>query len=235
LTSIAPADNAAHFSEDYGFVEDSVLSFPIDTATEHFHNSEDLLTVNGKTYLSFLNKYNSTVYIYDIATGQPTQKRRHLSKTMARLHQALLKNISSMKKATPYILLAEDDHDDRDFFIEASMALHPQRPVKHVKDGKHLFEFLDSCPRDDLPNLILLDYSMPFLTAPEALQQLSASIDYAHIPTIIWSSSRRSKDINECLQLGANLYLHKPTDAKELNDLIGRINQLFFTRSNNTT
>jgi CheY-like chemotaxis protein len=114
---------------------------------------------------------------------------------MARLHQALLKNISSMKKATPYILLAEDD----------------------------------------LPNLILLDYSMPFLTAPEALQQLSASIDYAHIPTIIWSSSHRSKDINECLQLGASLYLHKPTDAKELNDLIGRISQLFFAHSNNTT
>jgi CheY-like chemotaxis protein len=132
-----------------------------------------------------------------------------------------------MKQATPYILLAEDDYDDRDIFVEAFAALHPQIPVKHVRDGKDLFGFLDSCPRDDLPSLILLDYNMPFLTAPVALRQLRASIDYAHIPTIIWSSSRRSKDITECLQLGASLYLHKPADTKELNDLIGRISQLF--------
>jgi CheY-like chemotaxis protein len=138
-----------------------------------------------------------------------------------------------MKKAPPYILLAEDDHDDRDTFIEAFMALHPSIPVKHVKDGKDLFGFLDSCPPDDLPGLILLDYNMPLLTAPQALQQLAASREYAHIPTIVWSSSRRSKDINECLQLGASLYLHKPADTKELNDLVGRISQLFFTYVNN--
>jgi CheY-like chemotaxis protein len=134
-----------------------------------------------------------------------------------------------MKKATPYILLAEDDHDDRDTFIEAFTAVHPHIPVRHVKDGKDLFTFLESCPRDDLPSLILLDYNMPLLTAPEALRQLNSSIDFAHLPTIVWSSSRRSKDINECLQLGANLYLHKPADTKELNELIGRISELFFT------
>ena len=151
------------------------------------------------------------------------------------LHKALLKNFMCMKKATPYILLAEDDHDDRDIFIEAFTALHPHIPVKHVRDGKDLFEFLDSCARDELPNLILLDYSMPFLTAPEALRQLAASTDYANIPTVIWSSSRRSKDINECLQLGASLYLHKPADTKELNDLIGQVSRLFFTHVSNTT
>jgi CheY-like chemotaxis protein len=136
-----------------------------------------------------------------------------------------------MKKATPYILLADDDHDDRDNIIEAFMAFHPPIPVKHVKDGKDLFQFLDSCPRNDLPSLILLDYSMPLLTAPEALRQLTASIEYARIPTVVWSSSRRSKDINECLQLGACEYLHKPADTKELNDLIARISQLFFTQA----
>ena len=113
-----------------------------------------------------------------------------------------------MKKATPYILLAEDDQDDRELFIEALTEHHTHIPVKHVKDGKDLFKFLDSCPRDDLPSLILLDYNMPLLTAPEALRQLAASVEYAHITTIVWSSSQRSKDINECLRLGANLYLH---------------------------
>jgi CheY-like chemotaxis protein len=138
-----------------------------------------------------------------------------------------------MKKATPYILLAEDDHDDRDLFIEAFTEHHSLIPVKHVKDGKDLFKFLDTCPRDDLPSLILLDYNMPLVTAPEALRELAASEEYAHIPTIVWSSSQRSKDINECLQLGANLYLPKPADIKEMNDLIGRISQLFFSKVNN--
>ena len=138
-----------------------------------------------------------------------------------------------MKKAAPYILLAEDDHDDRDLFIEAFAEHHSHIPVRYVKDGKDLFDFLDSCPSDDLPSLILLDYNMPLLTAPEALRRLAASGEYAHIPTIVWSSSQRSKDINECLQLGANLYLHKPADTKEMNDLIGRISQLFFTKVNN--
>ena len=65
------------------------------------------------------------------------------------------------------------------------------------------------------------------------LRSLTASIVYAHIPTVVWSSSQRSKDVNECLQLGASLYLHKPADTKELNDLIERISQLFFTHANN--
>ena len=74
---IFPAENAARFSEDYQFVEDSVLSFPIDSATEHFHDSEELLTLDGKTYLTFLNKYNTTLYIYDLHSSQLSRKIKY--------------------------------------------------------------------------------------------------------------------------------------------------------------
>jgi len=74
---VFPAENAAVFSEDYRFVEDSVMSFPIDSATEHFHDSEELVTLNGKTYLTFLNKYNATLYIYDLGSRQLFRKIKY--------------------------------------------------------------------------------------------------------------------------------------------------------------
>lgn len=64
---------------------------------------------------------------------------------------------------------------------------------------------------------------MPRLTAPQVLQATGAGTRYAHIPKIVWSTSERQKDIDECLSLGAVRFAIKPATGYELNELINSL------------
>jgi CheY-like chemotaxis protein len=137
-----------------------------------------------------------------------------------------------MQNEMPYILLAEDDPDDQDAFCEAWARLNPHVSVKTVSDGKELFEYLDMCPDHALPALILIDFKMPLVSGPEALQKLAFHPSYSRIPKLVWSSSQRTKDVEVCKRLGALNYFKKPATLGEIEELIRRINQIFIDQFN---
>ena len=138
-----------------------------------------------------------------------------------------------MKKAPPYILLADDDEDDREIFLEAFSRIHPKADVQTVNDGIQLFEFLDAHTNGELPILILLDYKMPLISGPEVLERLSDHPVYAPIPKVVWSTSERSKDIQECHRLGASAYFKKPATANEMDQIIHQIDNLLTKQLSN--
>jgi CheY-like chemotaxis protein len=131
-----------------------------------------------------------------------------------------------MEQELPYILLADDDPDDQEVFCDAFTRLNPHACVKIVGDGNELFEFLDGCTVHELPALILIDFKMPLVTGPEILQRLDANNIYRAIPKLIWSTSVRSKDIEECKRLGADDYLKKPATVAETDGLTRQINSI---------
>ena len=128
-----------------------------------------------------------------------------------------------MKRGFPYILLADDDPDDLITFLQAFSDRNPDVFVQTVSDGQELIEFLDSRDSDDLPCLIVLDYNMPIITAPEVLQRLASSSVYTQIPKVVWSTSKRTQDIDHCVRLGAAGYFAKPASSNELDELIQEI------------
>ena len=132
-----------------------------------------------------------------------------------------------MQKGKPYILFAEDDPDDQLIFCEAFARLDPGSSIIVVNDGKNLFEFLDTCQYDELPALILVDYKMPVVSGPEVLRRLASRPVWRAIPTLVWSTSERAKEKDECIGLGAVGYFQKPSTAEETDDLVRRINQIF--------
>jgi two-component response regulator ARR-A family len=143
------------------------------------------------------------------------------------LRQKELINNSTMNKELPYILLADDDPDDLNTFLEGFSELNPYASVQTVIDGQELVEFLDGCEPDELPSLIVLDYKMPILSGPEVLQRLASSPEYAHIPKVVWSTSKRSQDIENCIHLGAAGYFLKPASSSELYELIQKIELIY--------
>ena len=132
-----------------------------------------------------------------------------------------------MNKGLPYILLADDDPDDLNTFLQAFIELNPHTAVQTVTDGLELIEFLDNREQDDLPALIVLDYKMPVVSGPEVLRRLALRSEYSHIPKVVWSTSERSKDIENCIQLGAAGYFLKPASSSELDDLIQKIELIY--------
>jgi signal transduction histidine kinase len=69
----------------------------------------------------------------------------------------------------------------------------------------------------DMPDLILLDVNMPEKDGFTALKELRADAMIAHIPVIILTAARPSpNDIQWGLNLGADDYVTKPFDKREL-------------------
>ena len=135
-----------------------------------------------------------------------------------------------MQKERQYILLADDDPEDQDAFIEAFARLHPNVSVITMNDGQRLLEFLDTCDRNTLPVLFLIDFKMQVVHAPEVLQRLAGNNTYSAIPKLVWSTSIRTKDMEECKRFGASGYFKKPASYKEVDDLVQQISEIFTGR-----
>jgi len=135
-----------------------------------------------------------------------------------------------MKMYTPYIILADDDPDDRDSFIHPFVQQNPGVRVVSFGDGSELLSFLEICPDNELPVLILMDYKMPYSTAADILERLAAYPRYANIPKLVWSTSGRAEYVDRCVQHGASQYFTKPNSLPELANIVDRMTRLFRTR-----
>ena len=129
----------------------------------------------------------------------------------------------------PYLLLVDDDPDDRDLFMEAFSKQNPDCVVEQANSGRGVLAFLESV--DELPAVLLLDYQMPDLNGPEILQHLAANSRYKEMTKIVWSTSQQVKDMEDCKRLGAAHYMVKPVDTIELNNIIRQVTTIFYLAS----
>src|SRR5579864_8732821 len=132
-----------------------------------------------------------------------------------------------MKNRLPYILVADDDPDDREALIQPFIRLNPEARVECAEDGRQLLDFLEKCPLAELPVLILMDYKMPFLTAAEILERLAGDIRFADILKLVWSTSSRREYVDRCVGHGAAQYFTKPNSLQELEKIVDRVNRVF--------
>lgn len=70
------------------------------------------------------------------------------------------------------------------------------------------------------PDVILLDYYLNTMNAPEFVSQLKSSCRLSHIPVIILSSSDVDAIVAQATTLGVEHFLKKPSDYHELSELV---------------
>ena len=120
-----------------------------------------------------------------------------------------------------YIVLAEDDEDDRMFFTDALSASKITTVVDTVNDGVELMEHLHR--RDRLPDIIFLDLNMPRKGGMECLAEIRKSPKFNQLSIAIYSTSSAEKDIDETFIRGANIYIRKPTDFSTLKKVLSDV------------
>ena len=118
------------------------------------------------------------------------------------------------------ILFGEDDIDDEELLKEIFLSHDDSFTLQFVNKGQQLLLLMESMPDDRLPCLLVLDYNMPGLNGAEILQELNKNPRYARVPKLIWSTSGSEVYKKNCLELGANDYLIKPSSVNGLLEII---------------
>lgn len=85
-----------------------------------------------------------------------------------------------------------------------------------VADFKNGLEFFESLEQSLLPSLIVSDIQMPEMGGLELITLLKKSKIYSQVPVIILSGVNNSEAHAQCLEAGAEDYLVKPFNPKEL-------------------
>ena len=80
----------------------------------------------------------------------------------------------------------------------------------------------------ELPDLILMDMSLPFLNGWEATKIIRENEETTHIPIIALTAHALITDKQRGLDAGCNDYLTKPVDFEKL---VNKINELIRVKS----
>jgi CheY-like chemotaxis protein len=109
-----------------------------------------------------------------------------------------------------YILMVEDDPDDRFITEQTLQEIGVNVPIRFLSKSDEVLSFLAS---HEHPAIILVDYNISPDNGVEVLKSLKSSPEYRHIPVIILSDSAAPAYVTECYRYGASTYITKPFTA----------------------
>jgi two-component system chemotaxis response regulator CheY len=116
------------------------------------------------------------------------------------------------------ILIVDDSTAMRAFIISGLEELGKFQFVE-AKTG---FEALKELPRKRYA-LIISDINMPDVNGLELLNFIKTSENYKNIPVLMISTETKEEDLTRALTMGANDYLTKPFDIKNLQKKVKKL------------
>jgi two-component system, chemotaxis family, response regulator Rcp1 len=130
------------------------------------------------------------------------------------------------------LLLVEDNEGD---VLLTQIALKDCKLANRLhiaNDGEQALKMLRKEPPygDQVtPDLILLDLNLPRKDGREVLSEIKSTPNLAKIPVVILTGSRAEMDVIKSYELNANCYVVKPLDFQQLKEVVGSINDFWFS------
>ncbi len=117
----------------------------------------------------------------------------------------------------PMVLMVEDEEDTASllkFLLERA-----SYRVVHAKDGRSAQELVDTMEK---PDIILLDVMLPFLSGLQVLTYIRSKAAWEKVPIVMLTADGSEHDIKRALESGANDYMLKPFNPRELTSRLKR-------------
>lgn len=116
------------------------------------------------------------------------------------------------------VLMVEDEEDIA--LIVRYLLERNGFTVEHLADGRAGLERIQSGPA---PDLVLMDFMLPFRDGLELVERLRALPEWTSVPVLMLTAKAREADIVRALEIGADDYVTKPFQPEEL---LARIRRL---------
>ena len=129
------------------------------------------------------------------------------------------------------VLYVEDDENDVFFMQKVWKALALPNPLEIVRDGKEAVDYFSDPAQPANLSLILLDLNLPRRPGLDVLKWIRQQPGLCTLPILILTSSSHARDVHSAYRLGANAYLLKPSQAKDLNGLVQGISDFWLQRN----
>lgn len=110
----------------------------------------------------------------------------------------------------PKILIVEDNEMNRDM-LSRRLERRGFEVVIAVDGGEGV-----AMARSEMPDLVLMDMSLPVMNGWEATQAIRADVTTAHLPVIALTAHSMPGDREKAMEAGCNDYDTKPVDLPRL-------------------
>ncbi len=120
-------------------------------------------------------------------------------------------------KDRPVLLMAEDEEDTASlirFLLERA-----GYRILHAEDGRRMQAMVDELPP---PDIVLLDMMLPFIGGLQLLGHIRRKPEWQGVPIVMLTADASERDIQRALQAGAQDYMIKPFNPRELTTRLQR-------------
>jgi signal transduction histidine kinase/DNA-binding response OmpR family regulator len=149
---------------------------------------------------------------YLVKPVQPEKIREIVGRVLSEIRPQSTMAASSPSAQRSFRILIADDNPDNVRLLSVRLRSEGYEYITAL-DGQ---ETLDRI-RSESPDLVLLDVNMPKKDGFEVLLEMRSDQKISHIPVIVVTAARiAAKDVREGLTLGADDYVTKPVDWREL-------------------
>ncbi len=118
------------------------------------------------------------------------------------------------------VIIIDDDAEDRQFLVLALQTIDDKVEVLEAPTCMHGLKHLDIRINEAI-DYIFLDINMPGTNGKECLGIIKQNVHLKDLPVVMLSTSSYYKDMAECLEAGALVYIVKPS---RLSDLVDALN-----------
>jgi len=134
-----------------------------------------------------------------------------------------------LERDSIHILLIEDDDGHARLIERGLRKVGVINPIERVADGNDAMDYLyrrghfaEVEPFEE-SLVVLLDINLPGLDGIEILGNIKSDEKLRSIPVIMLTSTDTRAEIDRCYRLGANGYVAKPIDIRELGEKLKRL------------
>jgi len=129
----------------------------------------------------------------------------------------------------PKVLIIEDDPLDLELITSAIEENGGPAAFQSFRDGTEaifLLRQIAAGPTENLPDLIILDLSLPIVPGQDVLAFIKQQQVFRGIPTVVLTTASSPAVQSECAELEADVYIVKPSRYLDWQDKLRQLEPL---------